>query len=284
MFKNASIYKLSDPAQLQGLDKTLAQARFVPVGTHDLKSFGWAPVRGDELSVYLQGHSLLKFVVEKKVIPPSALKRAIEARCVQQAEAQGFPPGRMQRKEIAETVLDVLAARAMTSRAETLVWIDHAAGRVIVDSTSSSTLDLVTTALISVSGLELTSMDAWAGAQMNAWLLNEDALPFDYVIDDAIQMEYPGERGTLVLFKKADLDESAVTMHADAGAVVTKMALTFKSRVSFSLMVTHQLTNIKLLDVAKDRQVAQDADEFENSFMLVALELSALISSLSEGA
>ena len=285
MFKNASIYKLSDPEQLAGLADTLSQAQFPPCGTHDLKSSGWVPVRGDELSMTMFGHTLLGFVVEKKVIPPSTLKRAINARCVQQAEAQGFVPGKKQRKEIAEQVLDELAARALTSRAETLVWIDHEAGHVIIDSVSESTLDLISSTLISSSGLELTNLEHWAGKDMTEWLLDEgESMPIEYTIDDAIQMEYPGEQGTVVAFKKADLNDDAVTMHAEAGAVVTKMAMTFKSRVSFNLLASPQLAGIKLLDVAKDRQVAQDTDDFENGFMLMALELRALIDSLSAAA
>lgn len=281
MFKNASIYKLAHPEQLDGLEDTLDQAKFLPVGD-GLKSFGWAEVRGDELCLKSHGHILLRFMIEKKVIPSSALKRAFAERCRETEDEQGFAPGKVQKREILERVHDELASNALTTRAATWVWLDAARGRLVIDSTVGGTLDLIQRALMVTSGIELTSHEHWAGRMMTHWLMDEDTLPYGYTIDDAVQMEYPGERHTAVAFKKADLAETKVRIHADQGAIVTKLALTFKSRISFALLPIHQLRSIKLLDVTKERQVAADADSQENDFILTALELQALIDDLTE--
>lgn len=280
MLKKASLYKLADVAQLEDLEDTLDQAKFLPCGDA-LKSAGWAPVRDDELYLKSHGHILLKFLTEKKVIPPSALKRAVEARCAELEETQGFPPGKKARAEIKERVADELAARALTTQTATWVWIDTARGRLVIDSSVVGTMDAILTALIRASGIELTSHKTWAGSFMNHWLLDEDTLPYNYSIDDTIQLEYPGESGSIAAFKRADLSEAKVRIHAEQGAIVTKMAMTFKDRVSFTLQPNHQLLNIKLLDVVKENQVAKDADEFENTFILEALELRALIDDLT---
>lgn len=280
MFKKASIYRVADVKQLDGLEEFLDQAKFLPVEAPNLKSSGWAPVRDGELFMRSHGHILLKLTIESKVIPPSALKRAVNERCDELEKVQGFAPGNKARAEIKERVSDELAARALTKRVDTGVWIDTLRGRIVIDSSVVGTLELIQTLLIKA-GLDLTYLEAWAGSRMNSWLLDDDELPPDYTIDDAIAMEYPGERGTIVTFKKANLDTPDVQMHASKGAIVTAMAMTYKDRVSFALSPVHQLRNIKLLDIVKENQVAQDADAFENDFVLMALELRALIDSLS---
>lgn len=279
VFNKASIYVIADIKRLDGLAELLGQAKFLPVDS-GLKSFGWAPVRGDELLMSSHGHQLLNFTIEAKVIPPSALKLAVQAHCDECQKNQGFAPGKVQRKEIKEQVAHELCARALARRVSTAVWIDTVRGRLIIDSSTVGTLDLIISSLVKLTNVELVFLPAWAGAEMNDWLLQGE--PDDYTVDDAIQMEYPGERGTIVAFKKADLVADAVHVHAAAGAIVTKMALTYRSRLSFVLAPIHQITNIRLLDVTKENQVAKDADEQENNFVLIALELQALIDSLSE--
>ncbi len=286
MFKKATIYCVNDAAQLAGLEEKLDQAKFLPCASEQIKSSGWAEVREGALFMQSHGHLLFNFMVEKKVIPGSALRRAVEETCKALEDEQGFPPGKKARAEIRERKMDELAARALTTRATTGVWVDTERGRIVIDSSVVGTLDLIISALVKTTKLDLTYLNSWAGKDMTHWLMDEngDVMPDDYTIDDAVQMEYPGERGTVVAFKKADLSAAKVGIHVVEGAQVTKMALTYKSRISFVLQPTHQLINLHLLDVAKENQVAQDADEQENNFMLMALELRALIDSLSEEA
>lgn len=283
MFKKASIYRVADLRQLDDLEYRLDQHQFLPVEAPNLKSSGWAVVRDGELHLRSHGNLLLNLTIESKVIPPSALRRAVDEKCAALEKVQGFAPGKKVRAEVKEQVIDELTARALTKRVDTKVWIDTVRGRVVIDSSVVGTLALIQSLLIKA-GLELVYMNAWAGERMNSWLVDDGELPADYAIDDAIVMEYPGERGTTVAFKKANLGEAAVTTHADRGAVVTSMAMTYKSRVSFALSPIHQLRNIRLLDITKGSQVAQDADAFENDFVLMALELRDLIDSLSEEA
>lgn len=284
MFKKASIYRVGRPEHLQGLEQLLEQGKFLSPGVDEMKSSGWSEVRDGALFMKSHGQLLLNFTIEKKVVPASAVKSVVAERCEELEKSRGFSLGKKERSEIKEQVSEELCSRALTTSTVTGVWIDTLSGRIVVDSSTVGTLELIVRALVVASdSLELTYLDAWAGAQMSSWLLEGGALPSEYTVDDAVQMEYPGERGTVVAFKKADLGTDAVHMHAAAGAIVTKMALTFRSRISFVLAPTQQLANLKLLDAAKDRQVVQDVDEQENNFMLMTLELRALIDSLSEG-
>lgn len=282
MFKKATIHVIEDVAKFDGLEDVIDQAKFLPCGTHELKTFGWYPVRDGELMMRSHGHILLRFMVETKVIPVSAIKVRLAEKVAELTDAQGFAPGNKATSELKEQVIDELTARALTRRAVTGVWIDVARSRMIVDSSVVGTLGLIVRSLTNLTGVQFKWLEHWVGDQLDSWLLDEDSLPTNYVIDDAIAMEYPGERGTTVTFKKADLGTPAVHMHAAAGAHVVQLALTYKSRVSFSLSPLHQLKNIRLLDIVLENQVVQDADVLENSFVLMALELRDLIDSLSE--
>ncbi len=283
-FKTPTIYSLLKPEQLEGLEETLSQAKFLPVGQAEMLSSGWSPVLEGRFLFRSHDHILLNFTVEKKTIPGSAVKLALAEKLVEVTKAQGFAPGRKQAKELKEALVDELCARVLPIRKTVGVWIDVKQARVIIDTTATKVMELIHRALVSVSGVELGDVEKWPGRLMPAWAADPDDLPEGYTVDDAIQLEYPGERGTTVAFKKADLSKASVLIHIADGACVTSMAMTFNDRISFTLMPITQLRGVTALDVLKNDQVERDVDAFENDFILMTCEQQALITSLINNA
>lgn len=282
--KNASIYHVPRISQLIGLEENLTAARFLPTGDLQKLSYGFEPVRDDQLVFSSHEHLLLKFTVEKKSIPGSAIAVAVKAKCEALEEEQGFSPGKKQRAEIKERVVDELMPRALASRRSMFVWVDLKAERLIIDSTSNLVIDVILSSLIRYAGLELANLEKWPGRLLGDWLLDDSNLPTDYTIDDAVQLEYPGERRTTIAYKKGNLDGLQARRHVEAGAQVVTMAMTYDSRLSFVMTSAHQLRSIKPLDIILDNQVERDVDRFENDFILMASEVRALIDSLIENA
>ena len=65
------------------LERVLHKARFVPCGPTQPESSGWVPPRGKKSKVLAEivgGHLLLKLCTEKRAVPSSAVKAAVDER------------------------------------------------------------------------------------------------------------------------------------------------------------------------------------------------------------
>lgn len=279
--KNATIYGISPKAQFPV--EQLQAARFVPVGSLQSSSSGFSPVRGDELA-YKQGkHILLRFTVEKKHIPGSAVAVLLEDKCAELAREQGFPPGKKQRKELKERIVDELLPRALSTRRTTAVWIDQDQHRIVIDSPSDSLCDEIVRTLLKLfgEGAGFGLQDArWPRAKVVTEWLNDEP-PTGFTIDDAVQLQYPGEKGKRVKFDRADLDSADVQTHLAAGAYVDSVAMTFSSRLSFIMTDGMRIRRIKALDIVQEgREAEKDVDRFDSDFALMTRELGCLIDAL----
>ena len=86
MFKSACFFRISPdfvlPA-LESLEPVLHKARFIPCGPTQPESTGWVPPRGNKgerLAEVVGGHLLLKLCTEKRAVPSSAIKAAVDER------------------------------------------------------------------------------------------------------------------------------------------------------------------------------------------------------------
>lgn len=276
--KNATIYGISPKAQFP--IEQLQAARFTPVGSSELQSVGFSPVHEGELA-YRQGkHTLLRFTVEKKHIPGSALAVMVEDKAAALEKEQGFPPGKKARKELKERALDELLPRALSTRRTTQVWIDQDQHRIVVDSTSPSVCDEIVKALIKLYPATEFQDVSWPRTKVvTAWVGDEP--PAGFTIDDAALLQYPGEKGKRVKFDRANLDSRDVQTHLEHGAHVDSVAMTFESRLSFIMTDNMCVRRIKPLDIVQEgRDAEKDVDRFAGDVALMTRELGCLFDAL----
>jgi recombination associated protein RdgC len=283
MFKSATVFEIQKPADFKGLAEKLAACPFTPVGSLQAESFGFEPVHEGTLTFRSHNCELFRFTVEQKRIPKSAINVELKARCAAFEKEAGVPPGKKAKKELRERVVDDLLPRALPSRRSVLVWADYDSSRLVIDSTSNTTIDLFWKAFFKCVQTDIGTTDKWLGARvLGEWLDDLVNLPSTYSVDDAVKLEYPN--GAVVTFKKADLDTERVRGHLSNGASVASLAMTYDSRLSFVVTPARQIRSIKPLDVLKERQVENDLDAFENDFVLMTGELRALFDSFAEWA
>lgn len=279
--KNATIYGISPKAQFP--IEQLQAARFIPVTDLQLVSSGFTPVRDGELA-YKQGkHTLLRFTIEKKHIPGSAVAVKLEEVCAELEKSQGFPPGKKQRKEAKERVIDALLPRALSTRRTTQIWIDQDQHRVVIDSASSAVCDEIVKALLKLFG-DIGLQDVrWPRARVvTTWLEDE---PADFTIDDAVVLQYPGEKGKRVKFERSGEIDLDVLEHLGRGAYVDSVAMTFASRLSFVMTDNMRIRRIKALDIIQEgRDAEKDVDRFASDVELMTRELGVLVDALVQEA
>jgi recombination associated protein RdgC len=299
MFKTASFFRIANEfvlPPLDALEAALQAARFVPCGPTQPDSHGWVAPRGNKSTMLAEsvgGQVILKLCTERRPLPASAVKQAVEERIEKYKQETGNERVSARiKKEMKEEAVQDLLPRAFTKRSTTLVWLDPVNKLLVVDSGSLSGADKVVTALIEalseVPGstpiiVRPVQTNETAVACMSHWLATREA-PVSFTVDRDCELKTPDEQKSAVRYSRHTLEIDEVAQHIAAGKLPTQLAMTWDDRVSFVLTETAQVRKLKLLDVVMDgvQKAGKDDDGFDADAAILTGELSALIPDLLE--
>lgn len=256
MFKNLTVYRigLDWTAKAAEIEAALDKARFVPCGASQQKSAGWVEPRGEAhapLVEAVDGHLLLKLMTEQRVVPGSVVKRRCEEMAEQIEQTTGRKPGKKAMKELKEQALHELLPMAFTKQSVTRVWIAPRQHLLMLDCGSQSKADEVVTLLIKcLDGLALTLVqtDMSPSVAMAHWLGTGEA-PYAFTIDRECELKSTDEMKSVVRYARHPLDTDEVRQHIVSGKMPTRVAMTWRDRVSFILSESMQLKKVAFLDV-----------------------------------
>ncbi len=300
MFKTASFFRIAADFVMPPLDafeEALQATRFEPCGPTQPESNGWVAPRGNKSISMLEsigGQIILKLCTERRPLPASAVKAAVDELIEKYKEETGQERvGSKIKKEFKEQVVFDLLPRAFTKRSTTLLWLDPVHHFLVVDTGSLSGADKVVTFLIealsevpgSLPGLGvkpvLTNMSA--AASMSHWLSSREA-PVGFTVDRDCELKTPDDQKSTVRYSRHTLEIDEVAQHIAAGKVPTQLALTWNDRISFVLTETAQVKKLKLLDVVLDgvQEGGKDDDGFDTDAAILTGELSAMLPDLLE--
>jgi recombination associated protein RdgC len=301
MFKNACFFRVAQDFELPdlaALERVLHKSRFVPCGPTQPESTGWVAPRGNKSKVLAElvgGHLLLKQCTEKRAVPASAVKAAVEEKIERYKTETGNErvPAKL-KKEFKEEVLLDLLPRAFSKRSTTLLWLDAREKLLVVDAGSLSAADRIVSsllaALLEVPGagpaldLQLVQTQTSPAASMSHWLSTREA-PWRFTVDRDCELKAPDENKSTVRYSRHTLEIDEVAEHIAAGKVPTQLAMTWNDRVSFVLSEAGQVRKLKMLDVvvkeAEDTR-GKDDEGFDTNAAILTGELSALIPDLLE--
>lgn len=287
-FKNLKLYRLAPNTDLtpERLDAALEPLVFQPGGSQDNQVSGWLPPReGGTLAHVQHGQILLRLHTEKKLLPATVINQASRARAQEIEERQGYKPGRKQMKDIKEQMTLELLPRAFVIGHDTHAWIDTVNRWVAIDAAAAARSDEVlgllakTLTPFPIVPLHVALSPA---AAMTLWL-SEDAAPAGFSIDQDTELRSTGESRATVRYVRQSVEADEVRRHIQAGKQCTRLAMTWNDRVSFILTDALDIKRVAPLDVLKEHQVAQaanEADQFESDLALMSGELARLLEDL----
>lgn len=298
MFKNSCYFRIAEGFDLPALavlEAALQKTRFVPCGPTQAEASGWVPPRGAkhaQLAEIVGGQLILKLCTEKRAVPSSAIKAAVEEKIERYKKETGQErvSGRA-KKEFKEEVLLDLLPRAFTKRTNTLLWLAPELRLLVVDSGSLAGADRIVSALLaslldipgvgSALDLQLIPTELSPSAAMAQWLSTREA-PYNFTIDRDCELKTPDDQKSSVRYAHHTLDIDEVAQHIAAGKVPTQLAMTWNERVSFVLNDTGQVRRIKLLDVVMEGvdKPGKDDDGFDADAAILTGELAGLIPDL----
>ena len=290
MFKNALVYRIDQwaPPGLPEIENRLQGARFVECGASQPESVGWIEPRGEKHGALVEsvgGQLILKLCTETKAVPGSVVKTQVAEKLDAIEKETGRRPKGKIVKELKEEVIHTLLPRAFPKRADTMVWVDVKAQRLLIGAASVKKADSVATRLLELLGgglkLSLLQTQLSPATAMSMWLAEKEA-PAGFMIDRECELKQPDSEKASVRYARHTLDIDEVGEHIKQGKLPTQLALTWAGRVSFVLTEALTLKKIKLLDVVLEGVSSSSKDEggFDADVAIMTGELQQLIPGL----
>jgi len=291
MFKNATIFKFSGVALCgSSLERQLLAHEFQPCAPTQHKSTGFFSPRHEHgaLVESVDGNLIIQITSEVRRVPPQALAKRIKEISDKVFDETGRKPGKGQRKEIRERATLELLPSAFPARSCVRIWLSIALGLVVMDTSSMLRSDEVAMLLVScIPGLQLTLVQTEmtpAGA-MTAWLASGES-PYQFTFGRECELRSTDEQRSFVRYGRHSLDMEQVKEHVTQGKVATKLALTWRDRVSFVLDDCMRIKKLTFLDVVFESSVKgnklDQAEAFDADVAIMAGELQQMLPDLFE--
>jgi len=294
MFKNLIIYRTGADWRPtpEFLAEAIGKAPFVECAPTQQKSIGFVPPRGEAHAPMVErvdGQMILKLRTEVRSVPVATVLKRVDEIAAQIEDQTGRKPGRKQRKELKEQALHELLPMAFTKTGDTLVWINPESRTLVVNSASQSKADEVVTLLAqTLTGLSMSLVQTQTSpaAAMAHWLGSEDGaenlvVDHAFTIDRECELKSTDEMKSVVRYGRHNLDTDEVKQHIVSGKVPTKLAMTWRDRVSFVLTDSMHIRKVAFLDVVFEGAVSSDKGEaFDADVAISTGELGQLIPDL----
>ena len=287
MIKNAIIFRIVGDASNIALVDALDENRFEPCGPTQEVSIGWVPPRGEDHGALLEsiaGHQILRMMTEVKKVPSDVLKRAVDEKVKSIEVSTGRKPGKKERSEIADEIRLTMLPAAFPTRAATLVWVDPAAGYVVIEASSTAKTDAVLTLLVKTFNklaLKLVQTTMSPSTAMSAWLAT-DTLGSEFSIDRECELRASDESKAKVKYSSHALDIEEIRQHIVVqGKIPVLLSMTWNGRVSFGLTDTGAVRKITFLESVFEGAGKDSKDDaFDADVAIMTGELSQMIPSL----
>lgn len=291
MFKNLIVYALPSTwakPELAALEAKLSERQFHPCGPTQKSSVGWSSPRPglhNPLVESIGGQWILQVQAESKSVPGSTLKRELKKRCADIEDKEGRKPGRKEQRELKDEIEQELLPRAFPKHNSVLVWLDVEKKRILVGSTSQKMLDDTITLLVEAfvglgtdAAISLAQSNTSPATAMTKWLVDKSA-PGNFILERDLELRSADESKAAVRYAHHNLEIDEVIEHLRQGKQPTQLALSWNSRVAFTLGADMSIKKINLLDTVFEGQDQADAG-FDADVALFTGELRVLLDDL----
>ena len=288
IIRNALVYKADLPSA-QLLENHLKDNPFIELGPIDASRAGFVPVpQGYEYVERFEGGLAFAVRIDEKILPASVVKQEVAKRCKVIKETRDYIPGRKERKEIEEIVIQELLAKALV-RSKTITCYYDTANRFLIIPVSSKTIAaMITGKLVKAVGsvktetINISDVKMGLTTRLTSWVqCNEEAFGENFNLGDVVQLQRITEKKEKISFDLKILDSAreGLSEALSAGFYVTSLGMMHGS-VAFRLT-----SDFHFKDVAFGYETEDPENAYEGWLQDAAvqvLEFSRVVTSLCD--
>ncbi len=290
MFRNIRLYRTASPwpETEEELSQSLSEQSFVPCGAFSEKSGGWESPTNDQSGLFsrrLAGADLMQLRTQTRVLPPAAVKEALEARVAEYRERMSQDPPRSEMRRLKEQTRDELVPKALVKsdrirgfylKDENILGIETATpanAEWFIDHLRKALGRLHCSPLaFEKSPLELMSK-VFMGRGVARFELGREC-----------RMQSQMDNKSIVTWRDLDLDDDSIRHHLTEGMQLTHLGMSYDSILSLVLSTDCVISKFKFfegeaVDTTDDEDpiARQDAD-----FVLMSGTLKRILQDLSK--
>jgi len=293
-FSNLQLYRLTQdlPFDADALETALATKPARACASQEMNTYGFTAPFGkgeDAPLVHVNGDFLLIATrKEERILPGSVVRDAVKEKVDEIEAEQVRKVYKRERDQIKDEIIQAFLPRAFLRRSATFAAIDAKRGLIIVNSASPKTSEDLLSTLREVIGslpVRPVTVKTAPTAVLTDWLKTKTTAA-DFFVLDACELRDTCEDGGIVRCKQQDLTGDEVDIHLSTGKIVTKLAIAWQDKLSFTLDDRLAVRGLKFQDLLKDQAAADGGEEalgqLDASFALMMLTFREFLPALLE--
>lgn len=290
-FKNLHIYQIPSSFSLSpdDLADKLQSRRFKSCGRMADKTLGWvSPIhRNQDYLIHAAGGCVLFCMrKEQKVIPPSAIKEAVEEKVTNLQEELGRKIYRKEKQTIKDDIVAMMLPNAYARSSHITAYFDTQNNLLVINASSAAQVDEFYELLIETIG----SFGAlpFTGAEnpsliLNQWITQKPpqgwTLNGEYLLKDL-------NDDRVARFKDYDAGNPFVTDLLEDGYSTQRLGIRYKDQLTAIIQNDLQIKSLKFSDeLLKDNDELKDEEgliKFDADFALMTASLAEFIGELDQ--
>jgi len=290
-FKNLHIYQIPSDFSLSADEfaEKLESRRFETCGRMIDKTIGWvSPIhRNKEYLIHAAGGCILFCMrKEQKVIPPSAIKEAVEEKVTSMQDEFGRKIYRKEKQTIKDDIVSMMLPNAFARSSHITAYFDTQNNLLVINASSATQVDEFYELLIETIG----SFGAlpFTGAEnpsliLNQWVTQNPPegwmLSGEYLLKDL-------NDDRVARFKDYDAGNPFVSDLLEDGYTTQRLGVRYKDQLSAIIQDDLQIKSLKFNDeLLKDNEELKDEEglvKFDADFALMTASLAEFIGELNQ--
>ena len=292
-FKNLQVYRFTKPFEqtAEQLNEQLQEHAFEPCSSQEPSRYGWVPPLGHHGSEFvhaLSGYIMICAKKQDKVLPASVVNEHVAEKVLEIQAKDGRAVGRKERQALKEDITFELMPRAFARSSLQFAYIAPKEGLLVVNASSSKRAEeLISYLRETIGSVPVIPIVANNIPQhaMTSWLKSGHP-PKHFEFGHECELKDPSDEGGVIRCKHQDLTSTEINNHLKAGMYVSKLGLSWSGGIEFVVDDELAIKRLSFGDLIQEKanqvDTVEAAEQFDVDFAIMTLELSALISSVTE--
>lgn len=290
-FKNLQVYRFTKPFTIspEDLADKLSEREFQPCGSQDLSQYGWVPPLGHNGSDYVHaanGFVMLCAKKQEKLLPASVINEQVSEKIIRIQEDEGRAVGRKERLTLKEDTAFELMPRALVRSNLQYAYIAPQQGLLVVNAASTKRAEeLLSYLRDTIGSVPVIPLMANNLPQqvMTQWV-NTGELPRSFEFGHECELRDPSDEQAIIRCKHQDLSSVDIRNHITAGMYVSKLGMSWNESINFIVDDNLTIKRLQFSEIVQEKANQANADDaaqqFDQDFAVMTLELSALIAAV----